>query len=127
MKTWLTCAFLCALLLASCNKHSKNAKHMGSIDVVSTIKTTSGLTVQYSIPETEGGWHCAGANLNVKDDLVELSFVAAHDADDGARVDLPAENTNRPNIHQVHIPLNGLNEGTSKNSRRIDFQQIMAR
>jgi hypothetical protein len=83
---------------------------MGSIDVASTIKTSSGLTVQYSIPETEGGWHCAGANLNVKGDLVELSFVAAHDADDGVRVDLPAENTKRPNIHQVHIPLHGLNE-----------------
>ena len=83
---------------------------MGAIVVASTIKTPRGLTVQYSIPETEGGWHCAGANLSVKGDLVELSFVAAHDADDGARVDLPAENTKRPNIHQVHIPLHGLDE-----------------
>jgi hypothetical protein len=81
---------------------------MEPIEVVGTVKTSSGLILRYRIPKAPDGWHCAGANLNHIGDEFRLSFIAAHDANDGATVDLPAENSTLEGIHQVQIPLGGV-------------------
>lgn len=83
---------------------------MAAIETEGTIKTSNGLIVQYLVPKTDDGWRCAGANLQIKGDQVELTFIAAPNSDNHTKVDLPAENAKRPNLNQVHIPLHGLNK-----------------
>jgi hypothetical protein len=108
MKISILSAFLCIGFVASCNSDATKPLQMEPVQVLRTIKTSTGLIVQYRIPKAPEGWHCAGANLNQQGDQFRLSFIAVHDADDGTKVDLPAESSKIPGTHQVHVPLQGI-------------------
>jgi len=112
MKTLIAISFLAIIGLLACDNSAQKSREMEPVEVLQTTKTSSGLTVQYRIPKAPQSWHCAGANLNRSGDQFRLSFVAVHDADDGTRVDLPAETSTRPGTHQVQVPLGGLTKFT---------------
>jgi hypothetical protein len=108
MKTSMISIFLFIGCLSSCDRTAQKSREMEPLEVVETVKTSTGLVVRYRIPKAPDSWHCAGANLNHIGDEFRLSFVAAHDANDGATVDLPAENSAHPGIHQIEVPLGGV-------------------
>jgi len=95
--------------LHACSKEAKVDEFdpMGEIDVVATVKFKKSFAVRYKVPDTDINWHCAGANYRKIDGRIYLDFIAAHNADDGAVVDLPATSTKREDVHQVTFDYKG--------------------